>query len=88
MTGKNINIYFKEEIFNLLKEQVPQGKISSFINDSIINTLLEKKNKKEELKKKKIIAYYQKLSADSKLQEELGDWEDLSLESLKDDVKK
>lgn len=73
MTGKNMNIYFKEEVFNLLKEQVPQGKISSFINDSIMNTLLEEKKRKEELQKKKIITYYQKMSSDSSFQKELYD---------------
>ena len=88
MSGRNMNIYFKEEVFKLLKEEVPKRGISSFINESVMYNLLEQKKQRKELEEKQIIAYYQKMSDNSPFQKELANLEDLALESLKSDIKK
>jgi hypothetical protein len=88
MSGRNMNVYFKEEVFKLLKEEIPKRGISGFINESVMNNLLEQKKKREELQKEKIIAYYKKMSNNVSFQKDLTSLEDLALESLKNNVKK
>ncbi|WNE41280.1 MAG: hypothetical protein AM1032_000020 [Mycoplasmataceae bacterium] len=88
MSGKNMNIYFKEDVFQMLHEEIGKGFISSFINETITKRLSEIKEEKEIEQRKKIINYYKKISNDKEFQSDLNDCENISLESLKKNVSK
>ena len=88
MSGKTMNIYLKSNVFELLDKEIGKGRISSFINETIMERLLKIQELKKLEEKKKIINYYQKISSDKEIKDELSNYEDLSLESLKKNASK
>ena len=83
MVGRNMNVYFQEEIYSKIKSLITKREISSFINEAVeekLQKLQEQQNK--ELRKKLIIGY-QIRTKNKNLQKKLqaygeASWEELS----------
>lgn len=85
MIGINKNIYFQENIYNKLVENIGLGKLSKFVNQVVEEKLIELEKIKEEQLEKQLIAGYKARSNNQKIKnmiQEYGksSWNDISLD--------
>jgi post-segregation antitoxin (ccd killing protein) len=75
MTGRNANIYFSEQTYNKLR-QVAGIKISRFVNEAVEAKIKQVEQEKEENFQQKLIADYQSVAQNKKLQQEAAIWDE------------
>jgi hypothetical protein len=71
MTGRNINIYLQEDIYNQVKQITGNRKISRYINDTLAEKLKNEQKKEQEKFRTQLIADYQNASQDKELKKEM-----------------
>ena len=72
---RTLSIAIKENTYQDLKQKVGPGKISSFVNQAVekeLKELAQVENKKKEQLRKRLIAAYQRIAKNKKLQKELN----------------
>jgi len=84
MTGRNMNVYFREETYSKIKSLINKREISRFINEAVEEKLLKKQQQQKEEMQKKLIAGYQNRTKNKKLQNTLRiygemSWQDFSI---------
>lgn len=82
MVGRNANIYFREEIYNKLR-QIAGAKISPFVNEAVQEKLAQVQQQQKEELRQKLRVGYQKRVQNKDLQKMLQvygemSWEDIS----------
>ena len=87
MTGRNANIYFSEETYHKLR-QVVGTKISRFVSEAVEEKLNKEQQKKKLELKKQLIADYQRIARNKKIQKELTKMEEISLKDVFKKIKK
>ena len=66
MTGRNMNVYFREETYKRIKDLVNERNLSHFINEAVEKELTKKElEKKEELRQKLIVGYQNRAKNES-----------------------
>jgi hypothetical protein len=78
MTGHNMNVYFREETFNKIKNLIAKREISRFINEAVEEKLLKEQQQQKEKLKKQLIAGYQNRAKNKKLQKNLQIYGEMS----------
>jgi hypothetical protein len=72
---RTLSIAIKENTYQDLKQKVGPGKISSFVNQAVekeLKELAQVENKKKEQLKNQLVAAYQRIAKNKKLQKELN----------------
>src|SRR5688572_26004340 len=85
MTGRNMNVYFKEETYSKIKNLVARREVSRFINEAVEEKLVQKQQQQREELRQKLIEGYQIRNKNKNLQKTLQiygemSWEDISTE--------
>ena len=71
MTGRNINIYLQEDIYNQVRQVAGSRQISRYINEALVERLArEKKHEKERLRQQLIAAYQRTAKSKASLEED------------------
>jgi len=71
MSGRNINIYLREDLHKRLYPWIKERKVSKFINEAVA----EKLAKEKEISKEKLIAGYKSTAKSKKMRAEDKVWE-------------
>lgn len=83
MSGRSVNIYLQEEIYNQLRQAVGGRKISRFINEAVLEKLNKELEKDKENFQQKLIRGYQAMAKNKKLKADLAIWDETLGDSYK-----
>jgi hydrogenase maturation factor HypE len=78
MTGRNMNVYFREETYSKIKSLISSREISRFINEAVEEKLQRKQEENEQQLKQQLIKGYQDRAKREKLQEMLQVYGEIS----------
>ena len=81
MTGRSVNIYLKEDIYQEIK-QASDKNVSRLVNEIVSDYLMQKKNERETKLRLQMIAGYKENARDEKLKKSLESIENSSSEEL------
>jgi hypothetical protein len=82
MAGRNMNIYFQEENYQMIREISSKGGVSGLVNEIVSEYISELKKKEAEELRNKMISGYKMNAIDLKLKKELESIENSSINDV------
>jgi len=82
MTGRNINVYFREETYSKIRSLIGRREISRFINQAVETQLQQKERQEKEELRQQLITGYQLRAKNTKLQKTLQVYGEMSCQDL------
>ncbi|WNE39985.1 MAG: hypothetical protein GBAus27B_000052 [Mycoplasmataceae bacterium] len=82
MTGRQVNVYLQESTYNTIRELVGPRQISRYINRTLEEKLIQEKSKAKKKLEEEMIEGYKANANNKKIQSELRDWEETSVQDM------